>query len=121
MHRLSMVQALSIWSDLEAALRGESGFGGHVTEIYVYRLQPNCPTASHPSQMGQSARMLEAKQANAAFYSLLQHFAHTREARIDIAQPKMERKLGPWLTESTNDHRWHVRVRPIHEDCCSRC
>lgn len=43
MHRLSLVQALSLWSDLDDAYYGKSGFGGEVAEIYAYRLMPYAP------------------------------------------------------------------------------
>ncbi len=40
LHRLSMAQVFSVWSDLESAYHGRNDFGGDVAEIYFYRLQP---------------------------------------------------------------------------------
>jgi hypothetical protein len=40
MLNISLPNALSIWSDLEAALYGVNNYGGTVAEIYAYRITP---------------------------------------------------------------------------------
>lgn len=43
MHNVSMIQALSVWSELEQAYYGDNGFGGDTAEIYAYRLARQTP------------------------------------------------------------------------------
>ena len=93
MHRLSMVQALSIWSDLCEAKYGQSGYGGDTTEIYMYRLMPYDPTA-HTAMGGQLAREARDEriaQANESLYALLAHFANEESVVITING----QRLGP--------------------------
>ena len=110
--RLSMVQALSIWSDLSDAFYGKNGFGGDTAEIYLYRLMPSGPAAAaaslgEPGLHGDIAR--EAfDEANATLFSILAYFQKERDARIEVEG----RKLGPWLSSARFNHRVHVRVRP---------
>jgi hypothetical protein len=106
MIRLSMAQALSLWTDLEAALRGEAAFGGHVAELYVYR----CMSMT-PRDMFRDAHAVRA--ANESLHSLLVHFATERNADITILEGREKSvELGEWLKTSDNTHRWHVRVEP---------
>ncbi len=44
MHNLSVVQALTVWSEFEHALRGTNGYGGDTAEIYAYSVMPHTPT-----------------------------------------------------------------------------
>ena len=125
MHRLSIVQALSLWSDLEDAYHGKHGYGGDVAEIYVYRLMPRCPLAETYIEGGQQAPSStltgetgrEAiRDANEAFHNLLAHFAKRREANIEVEEYKDGKwvfsEFGEFLKTFNEGHRWHVRVRP---------
>lgn len=122
MHRLSMVQALSLWSDFEDALRREAAYGADVAEIYVYRLMARDPqiesyrAAKNPSALGRSEYREAVEHANESFYNLLAHFAETRNAAVEIAVfvggTWTWKDLGLWLREHGEDHRWHVRIRP---------
>lgn len=109
-----MVQALGLWSELEAAYYGKNSYGGDTAEIYLYRLMPNDPSAeeahrrkNEPSHtiFGQ-ARREQVTNANKALHSLLKHFARTREARIEVNG----KELGDWLKAADFDHRVHVKV-----------
>jgi len=44
---MSMVQALSVWMELEDALHGENGYGGDTAEIYIYRFMAYRPGAGY--------------------------------------------------------------------------
>lgn len=116
MHRISIVQALSLWSELESARCGKNGFGGNTAEIYMYRLMPRCPggeAALHESG-GQGNTILDEmareliQDANESLCSLLAHYAKTREAVIEIEG----RELGDWLKTANFGHRVHVKVAP---------
>lgn len=117
MHNLSMVQALSIWSDLESAFFGKNGFGGDTAEIYIYRAQRYTPSLSGADPANVMAydfsisanNVREAyDNANEALCLLFQHFAETREAYIEVDG----RALGDWLKTARYTHRIHVRVTP---------
>jgi hypothetical protein len=113
MYRLSMQQALSIWSDLEAAYYRRNGFGGDTAEIYMYRLMPRCP-GGEESLAGRKCDLFDdmAKElisnANKALYSLLKHFAEVRNVNIEV----YDNPLGPWLKHADYSHRVHVKVTP---------
>src|SRR5579872_550748 len=112
MINLSMVQALNLWSDLEAAHYGENGFGGHTAEIYIYRCMPNEPSASahrisEPGTLGDASREAYGK-ATRSLYALLVHFQGTHDAEIEING----RLLGPWFADLACTHRVHVTVTP---------
>lgn len=112
MHTLSILQALSIWSDLEQAYHGTNSYGDEA-EIYLYRLMSNKPMETQinlidkPGFAGDIVR--EAYDAaNQALYSILSHFSKQREAVITVeGQP-----LGPWLITARYIHRVHVKVIP---------
>lgn len=114
LHAISMVQALDVWSDLEAAYYGKNGFGGDTAEIYLYRFLTG---ASRPLEdvnasnlQGELARETYTI-ANQAMCALFTHFAETHhEVRIEVDG----RELGPWLGETLNTHRVHVKV--IHKN-----
>jgi|GEM_PF-2504515 len=124
MHRLSMVQALSLWTDLEDALRGTHGFGGNVAEIYVYRLMSRCPLVErhmNEPRTTWSDSMTEAvneavQQANESFYNVLVHFASERDAIVkvknDVGGKWMFVPVGDWLKTCGESHRFHVEVTP---------
>ena len=80
MHRLSIVQLLSIWSDLEAAYHRHNGFGTDTAEIYLYRLMPWSPSGFTTP----SSRCEMNSQASLALIAVLEHFIATHEANVFI-------------------------------------
>lgn len=124
MHRLSIVQALSLWKSLEDALAGKANYGGKVAEIYVYRCMVRSPMAEKyldsnsktGSGMGRSEAIKYIREANESFHNLLVHFAEERDARIEIEVYEggswVFKELGAWFKAWEEGHRWHVRVLP---------
>lgn len=108
MHRLSMVQLLSIWSDLEAAYYLRNGFGTDTAEIYMYRLMPRCPTAEHKGKC--DAEMI--LDSSTALLHVLEHFETTHDAKIWVNEETLYevRRIGGRAWES----RVSVRVRSRH-------
>jgi hypothetical protein len=112
MHSLSMTQALSIWSDLEAAYYGKNGFGGDTAEIYIYRAMPYDPSvariehASTVDIMDGDGAGSTYDRANESLHALFAHFSKTHEARIEVEG----RELGEWLKTARYLHRIHVKV-----------
>lgn len=108
MHRLSMVQLLSIWSDLEAAYYLQNGFGTDTAEIYMYRLMPACPMAKHKGQYD----VEQIADSSSALLHTLEYFAATRDARIWVNGKTLDevRRVGGRAWES----RVAVRVWPRH-------
>jgi len=133
MHRLSIVQALSLWMSLEDALHGRANYGGDVAEIYVYRLMSSKPLADeYRSRLGQSqdlARVttgivgIEGKaaylEASEILHNLLVYFAEKRHASIGIETYRYGAwtfvEIGEWMKAVEETHRWHVQVRPRSE------
>jgi hypothetical protein len=113
MHHLSMVQALSIWSDLCAAYHGKNGYGGNVAEIYIYRLMADDPSAcgdvygGRKSSIGQRAEAERVTRANASLFALLSHFEERHEGAAITVNT---RTLGPWILNAGFDHRVHVKI-----------
>lgn len=112
MHRLSMVQALRLWSDLEAAYYGQHGYGSDTAEIYMFRLMSSNPSAeSARREKAPTGLLLESyqeqvREANESLYALLTHFAKVKDVRIEV----YDRELGDWLKSEMHDHRVHVKV-----------
>lgn len=113
MHTLSLVQALSLWSDLESCYHNTHSYGGDEAEIYLYRLMASRPGIQQrlddPGFFGDLAR--EAyDDANNALYNLLNHFEKMREVSILVEG----RPLGPWLSTARFLHRVHIKV--VHKE-----
>ncbi|HYX21411.1 MAG TPA: hypothetical protein VFA98_11260 [Thermoanaerobaculia bacterium] len=119
MFHAGIPQALAVWTHLESALRGEHNYGSDVAEIYVYLLEPRSPMAEHQARGSGDGVALRAaaRGANEDFYELLVLFEEMRDAKVEIQMAGNVRdptfkKLGPWLREHGEYHRWHVRVTP---------
>jgi hypothetical protein len=115
MHNISIVQALSLWTDLELALAGKNTYGGDTAEIYMYRLSERNPILAaylrQPTPTGgitEEVALSLIDASNTSLYNLLTHFSTTRHAAITVEG----RKLGAWLKKDRNTHRVHVTVRP---------
>lgn len=120
MHRLSMIQALSLWSELERTLRRENHFGGDVAEVYVHRLMPMSNlVVKYLEGTGGSICQEEGRktvrEANESLHNLLVYFAKERDARIEFEEREGFIELGEWLKTSDNAHRWHIRIRSRKE------
>ena len=113
MNRISMAQALGLWSDLCDAYHGK-GWGGDTAEVYLYRLMPRNPSADNArsqdlkSGISAEARAEQVRHANESLYDLLCLFAEERACRVQVDG----RDLGEWLKRADCDHRVHVRVTP---------
>lgn len=112
MHRLSMVQALSVWTHLEAAYHGKNGFGGDTAEIYMYLMQSNNPSAESARRGQGGGTCLKAlheqiQETNESLCALLKHFV---ESRSDIRIEVDGKEMGDWVKTAGFDHRVHVRV-----------
>lgn len=110
--RVSMAQALGVWSDLCDAYHGKNGYGGDTAEIYMYRFMADCPTVSLSRRpltgIAADEEALRVKAANEALHALLAHFAEERICVVLVeGQP-----LGAWVATAGFDHRVHVTVRP---------
>ena len=122
MHRLSVVQAVALWSLLDDAYYGQSHFGGDVAEIYVYTLMAHSPLASECAALGppipylRSLAEQDIREANETFLHLLAHFSIERDANIEVERWNGESwqfsEIGPWVATLGQSHRFHVRVRP---------
>ena len=86
MLHLSIAQALSVWTDLELALAGRHGFGGHTAEIYLYRLMPYDPAAhtALPSARRDEAETAMNRMATENLCELVEYFIQTREECADV-------------------------------------
>jgi hypothetical protein len=105
-----MAQALSVWSELEAAYYGKNRFGGDTAEIYAYRLQPFSPTAvrgNSDSPLVRATQQEAATQAATSLLHLLEFFCETKDckATVDEGDPRIVLTL-PFV------HRCHVRIFP---------
>lgn len=112
--KLSMAQALDVWSDLCDAYHGK-GWGGDTAEIYMYRFMPDCPSVNLCREPGKplTGMAAEAEQrrvadANEALWALLAHFAEERNCRLTVNG----KRLGKWVSKAGFDHRVHVKVKP---------
>lgn len=117
MFRAGIPQALAVWSHLESAIRGEHNYGSDVAEIYVYLLEPRSPRAERQAATSGDGDELRAaaRGANEDLYELLMLFCEMRDAEVEVQRCENGRgvwfeKLGPWLKEYGEYHRWHVRV-----------
>lgn len=141
MDNLTTKQALSIWSDLEAAFYGRAtGFGGNTVNIHPWkavsrwpRKELTLPTVGegptevpvvdpvtrhlYPntprSEIGLDPDLVREAyaRAHASLYELFEHYAHECKARIDING----RELGEWVKTLHGLHAssMNVTVTPI--------
>lgn len=108
MINLSMVQALGIWSELEAAYYGKNGFGGTTAEIYAYRLQPCNPLLYSDLELSSKKVKGEAAiQAAKTMYQLLHHFNQEHNGCSIYVNGK---HFGYWVARTPFEHRWHIRI-----------
>ena len=110
MTNISIRQALSVWSELEQAMRGEHGFGGHTAEVYGYRLSPCSPLLGVDSRLGREADREAAARAKDSLVGLLDCF---REVHADASIVVDDLPLEQWRLEGDKlTHRCHVTICP---------
>lgn len=105
---LTLNQALGVWSDLEAAYYGKSGYGGDTAEIYAFRIQPYRPSVELPNtQLGAEAIAEQAMIAGKNLHWLIDKFVDLHDCRIEVDGQNPAILLGGF------DYRCHVKV--IHK------
>ena len=116
MMNLTMVQALSLWTDLMQAEHGCNGFGGDTAEIYAYRLQPCNPSAKPPlcGEIGINAAREQGLIASRNLYEILSHFRDERGVDVHVACSRTDdgRRVGEWMLSEVFEHRTQVRIKP---------
>ena len=111
MHRVSILQAIDVWSDLLEAyhrVNSHDEYEGNEVQIYLYRLMPSCPGESFTrnTKWGVEAKLKLAVNANSALHGLIEILLERYEAEVFLD----DKPFGPWLKESLNDWRWQIRV-----------
>lgn len=117
MIHLSLVQALSLWSDLLDAEYGQASHGRDA-EVYAFRLMSRDPCAEgdafarakhdDPAPMYSEAAAAQRVRAARSLVALVEHFAAERSVSV-LIDGEMPRA---WLDHrgASFDHRVHVRV-----------
>ena len=104
---VTLPMALAIWDELRDAEAGINRYGGHVAEIYAFRLSSSHPRldteAWDPHRIG---FMDAALSRSRSLYEILDHYANTRSVEIQVD----DRDLGPWILKDPFVHRCYVRV-----------
>ncbi len=103
---LSMLEALRLWSDLEQALHGTNGFGGHTAEIYAYRF------GGRPIAYEVMASVKEETDRHCA-HALFDFLALFRSQHPECEVAVDGRSFGAWVAERPFGHRSHVTVIPM--------
>ena len=105
MFDMKTIELLGVWSDLEEALRGESGFGGDTAEIYAFHLVPYSPS-SYPNGRDEKTKLEHAKIAGAALKDLLILFTEHHNCKVTIYDEAFDQNAPA----RPFDHRCAVRV-----------
>ena len=101
MQNLSLMQALSLWSELEQAYYGDNGFGGNTAEIYAYTLLQSIPS----QHLNEGNETDAGQQAATSLLQVLELFSKLRKCEITIEGCPYHDFLSKPLI-----HRCHVRV-----------
>lgn len=105
---VSTKNALHVWADLEQAYFGVNSYGGHVAEIYAYRLIGRRPGRGHSAEWDKE----EDLEAASALYDLLLEFKKHRNCTIRFVDYEKPKALGPWLKREEFGHRAHIEIKP---------
>lgn len=113
MHHLSIVQALSLWSDLELCYHTD-----RVIEFYDFRANPYSPLVSMAiaKNLESGIAFEEAKaaavQAAETLCSLFQHFANTHDCKVEVQDCVSNEwwKPGIWMSLAPQS-RYPVRIK----------
>lgn len=118
---LPTTELLQLWADLVEASHGVNGYGGHIAEIYFYRLARYDPSALKAQEdasfrettSGREAHRDWVKDAYDNLFDVLALFADKYDAcaRVDgvlVAAGRTKPRVSRILIDNT--HRWHVKV-----------
>ena len=104
-------EVLNLWKDFTEAYHGVHGYGGHVAEIYAYRLCRDDPTRRLDGKcvMKEKSNQEAYDDAKLALIVLLQLFAKNMQAFIMVNG----KTLAKWHEGNEPfDHRVHVEILP---------
>jgi hypothetical protein len=106
MIRLSQMQLICLWSELEQAYYGDNKYGGDTAEIYAYTVMPFSPIFMHPDPAFMDRKQEYYQQAAESLVAVVALFAEQRSCwvYIDALTP------AEWLKVTVYDHRCKVRV-----------
>lgn len=111
---------LDLWIDFFLARQGEHGYGGHVAEIYAYRLEPYNPRLHHRDLFAGTVDNLDKRVhyscVAGSLVALLNEFCRKWDcsAKIDGLEMNHWHESRGVLGEF--DWRCHVEILPIN-DC----
>jgi hypothetical protein len=108
MHNISMIQALSIYSDLWQAYYNDNSFGSDTAEIYAYRLMPDCPTLNHDGDSFKETNDEVKRNAANSLVAILNKFCKDNECTCKIDGWT----VNQWHNYIGNnfEHRCHVKI-----------
>lgn len=109
MEHISMLQALTVWSELWQAYYVKNGYGGDTAEIYAYTLQPRCPIMEQPLDSLPEVGIELGLQAAKSLYAILCLFREKHDCSIEVNG----KVLGEWFADTPFVHRCHVKVEHI--------
>lgn len=110
-------QLLQLWGELVEAYHGVHGYGGHVAEIYAYRLMPYTPTCHSGALREDSDTYREATRdvqmkAGAAFVQLCSYFTEHYPATILLDDLSLLEWWDRCVSAGGFAHRVHAHVQP---------
>jgi hypothetical protein len=111
---ISLPNALSIWSELEAAYYGDNKYGGTTAEIYAYRIKELSGLAymfqqgNSRSELARQAFEEEVHETGAILHALLKEFQKSHTCRITVDGKGMTRLLHYGLV-----HRCHIEIKTV--------
>jgi len=104
---VSLDQLLGIWGELVSAYCGQNRYGGHVAELYAYRLMAFDPRIVLEN-IAKQVRAQQAQEAQRSLVAIVRRFEREWECRCQLD--------GVWVDEwertTVYDHRVHVEVVP---------
>jgi hypothetical protein len=105
---VSLIELLKIWGELIEAYHGVNGFGGHVAEIYSYRLQRYSPAGHAVGGRDDDKQEIYVRAANSLAEIVIEFSRqYDCEVLIDDRQPVKWRDLSRLTPFS---HRAYVEV-----------
>jgi len=102
--KISVRNALHLWTELDQAYFGVNSFGGTTAEIYAYRVVGRSPSRGHNAEWDKQ----EDLDAASALYEFLMEFKSHRNCKVKVN----DLPLGPWLKREEFGHRVHVEITP---------
>lgn len=114
-------QLLQLWGELVEAYHGVHGFGGHVAEIYAYRLMPYTPICHsdvllHDSKLFRDAERDTQMKTGAAFVQLCSYFREVYRCTILLDEQPMLEWWDACVSAGGFAHLVHVTVKPAAQE-----